>query len=954
MKKILAMILCVVMLATAIPTAAFADGIDLPPDDFEENPFTDVPEGQWYTDGVLFCYNTGLMTGTSATTFEPNTAFTRAMFVTVLYRIDGSEPLDDYDVESGKFTDVKPSDWFAPYVAWAVANEYTSGTSATTFGPETPVTRETIAQFFYNYTNKIGFHADETDDLADFTDASSVSSWALDAVKWAVAASLISGTSATTVSPRGTATRAQVALITMNYVNYLYSQLGGAEFEYPASDTLRVFNAENVDKVVVAKGAVYDPDELGAAESAEYTMPEDGELTVAGLYGAHTAFAFNKYGECVDADYHVFSNTGEYPIGSLKLGETDIADFAIIYGRTEVFDEKESDAVNNAKEIATTLASYIEKATGAKLTVAADTAVAASEGAHEILIGRTNREDAGYVTVDRTGLKGDACFYKMDGNYLVIASNEKFAGTCFAMYNFLRNELTYTFFANEIEALAGADSIVVPDGTCCNDESYSEYSINYQLDGGNKSVSASETSMRFVTLVHTLPSYADPNYDGTYEFQCKEKVNGEYRYMMADPCLTDSNNLNNIVRSVKLLIEKNNMTDPETDRKLIWLCQSDGESYCKCDYCRLMYSAFGRPSTYTWMMSYVSKIIDAEYPNSGIKLVGTAYKYTIDAPKFTELDDAKYAKLVSDWNNLNARGESYAASHTIVPTQNIVPADNAVLCICTDTTCSSHELGDPNCEKNAKFNENCQKWANIYKHFYIWDYINGDPYPHSPFPNIYEIYNHYQYFTDLGVNGFYMQGGSRYADFSELRTYIVGRLSWNPNISLTEFKLMVNNFLAAAYGDGWMFVRNYIDEVEQLSSANDWAVWNRCNWNVVVSEDVWRENYEILDYLWDDALNAAQKTGTEYQKMMVKASSIQIRYIGVRLAYEAYKQASDADKPAALNDFVSVNKAYKALMDEVRGYFIDRYGLSPEKTDVYAMPVNWTETGDPENWRQSD
>lgn len=124
---------------------------------------------------------------------------------------------------------------------------------------------------------------------------------------------------------------------------------------------------------------------------------------------------------------------------------TDVSEFVIVYGETayeykdrgKSEEKKKERTVKAAKSIADELASYIEKATGVALTVYADTEHPAVEGAHEILVGNTNREEAGLVTIDREGLEGDALLYEMKGNYLIIASNELYGGTYMARNRFL-------------------------------------------------------------------------------------------------------------------------------------------------------------------------------------------------------------------------------------------------------------------------------------------------------------------------------------------------------------------------------------------------------------------------------------------------------------------------------------------------------------------------------------
>ena len=181
------------------------------------NPFSDVPENTWYTDAAVWSFYKGIITGTSDTTFSPNMQLTRAMFVQILARVAIGSDLDNYKYK-GKFNDVKSGDWFAKAVQWAIEDNVTGGTSATTFSPNLPVTREQLATFFFAYAKSKGYDVSASAGLGKYTDAGQISNWATNAIKWAVAEGLISGTSETTISPKMSATRSQAAVIFKNFV----------------------------------------------------------------------------------------------------------------------------------------------------------------------------------------------------------------------------------------------------------------------------------------------------------------------------------------------------------------------------------------------------------------------------------------------------------------------------------------------------------------------------------------------------------------------------------------------------------------------------------------------------------------------------------------------------------------------------------------------------------------
>lgn len=166
-------------------------------------PFVDVAAEDWYGDAVAEVYARGLMTGTAEDTFAPELAATRGMVVSILHRLAGSPT-----VNAEVFADVAIDDWYGQAVAWAANEGIASGTSAETFSPNAAVTREQLAALFCNFAAHQGMDTTARSDLSSFDDAETVSDWAQDAVSWAHAEGLLAGTSATTLSPQGEATRA--------------------------------------------------------------------------------------------------------------------------------------------------------------------------------------------------------------------------------------------------------------------------------------------------------------------------------------------------------------------------------------------------------------------------------------------------------------------------------------------------------------------------------------------------------------------------------------------------------------------------------------------------------------------------------------------------------------------------------------------------------------------------
>lgn len=183
-------------------------------------PFTDVVAGTWYYGAAAYAYNNGLFAGMTPTTFAPNATMTRAMLVSVLWRLAGAPA----PKAPNTFVDVPDGAWYTDAVTWAAENGVVSGIGGSRFDPSGFVTREQTAEILYNYAHSKGYDVSARADLTAFPDAGSVSGWAEEALSWANAAGLINGTvrdGQTILDPQGSASRAQVAMILMNYVEHV-------------------------------------------------------------------------------------------------------------------------------------------------------------------------------------------------------------------------------------------------------------------------------------------------------------------------------------------------------------------------------------------------------------------------------------------------------------------------------------------------------------------------------------------------------------------------------------------------------------------------------------------------------------------------------------------------------------------------------------------------------------
>ena len=177
-----------------------------------ELPFTDTAKGAWYQGAVEYVYRNGIMTGTSATTFSPNTAMNRAMVAQILYNLEGQPTVTG----ESTFTDSN-THWAAKAIAWAQKTGVVSGYGNNTFRPNQAVTREELAQMLYNYAEYKQYDLTASGDLIAFPDGNNVQGWAKTAMSWANGNQLINGFEDDTLRPGGDSTRAQAASILMNF-----------------------------------------------------------------------------------------------------------------------------------------------------------------------------------------------------------------------------------------------------------------------------------------------------------------------------------------------------------------------------------------------------------------------------------------------------------------------------------------------------------------------------------------------------------------------------------------------------------------------------------------------------------------------------------------------------------------------------------------------------------------
>ena len=178
------------------------------------NPFTDVFEKDWFYDDAMFVYKNGLMLGTSKTLFNPHGTVTRGMMATILWRMEGSlAPKDE-----NSFTDVEAGRWYTDAITWTTENGIFAGYSKDKFSPDDPITREQLTAIFYRYADYKGYKLTATENLDKFKDADKITDYAKMVMQWAVGNGLIKGKSENLLDPQGTATRAEISAMLHRFI----------------------------------------------------------------------------------------------------------------------------------------------------------------------------------------------------------------------------------------------------------------------------------------------------------------------------------------------------------------------------------------------------------------------------------------------------------------------------------------------------------------------------------------------------------------------------------------------------------------------------------------------------------------------------------------------------------------------------------------------------------------
>ena len=505
----------------------------------------------------------------------------------------------------------------------------------------------------------------------------------------------------------------------------------------------------------------------------------------------------------------------EFPVRSFTIAGIDISEYRIVFGKGDEYAAAE-------------LCDFIRSACGIRLVKMQ------CKGAfsHEIRVGRVNETDKVKNEVDALGDDGYAMIYDDSALYI---SGKTHSGVLYGVYSFIEDKLGFRFLSSKITAHNGVSLVGIPADinetytppfinrdTYWYDSFELKFAARRKLNGtGGRADSPYISSVLYAGgFVHTLPRLA-----------------GTSTAPDAQPCLTDPEVYEKVIGNVRDLLRKN----PKA--KIISVSQNDsypGGLGCQCENCRRIDDAEGTPmGSLLTFVNRVANDIKDEFPDVYVDTL--AYRYTRKAPK------------------------------------HIKPADNVIIRLCSIECCFAHPL-DSECPANKEFASDIEAWSKISKNLFIWDYTTDFLYYVNPFPNLKVLRDNEEFFARHNVIGMFEQGnGQSYsAEFGELRAYLISKLLWDPYMSEEEYYKNMDEFLRLYYGDGWKYIREYIDKTSEKAKELHLGIYDRADKTLNAVNDDGQIELGFateINELWDKALAAAD--GDHYAQ--VERSAQQIR-----------------------------------------------------------------------------
>ncbi|MBR6514707.1 MAG: DUF4838 domain-containing protein [Clostridia bacterium] len=560
-----------------------------------------------------------------------------------------------------------------------------------------------------------------------------------------------------------------------------------------------------------------------------------------------------------------------------EINGNDLSLYNIVYSENEI--ESVAKAAND-------LSKYIEHSVGISLPVVTDSVERTD---YEILVGKTNRE----VKADISTLASDTEFIcTVEDNTLVLMgtddttefntvedkSHHNVDGSKNAVYYFLEKEFGFEFYYD------GEGTLTTPDPVISLDNGYK------YIDGP-----ALETIGMYITDAGAECYLHNDYYK---EWGCGmphqlvnliEKGEGDTNNTMDNICYSDPENKEKLITNIRALLARK----PELN--LIGLIQSDSDGYCKCTDCGAIYREHGRAGTLIQLVNLAAETFETEAPD--VRFATWAYGWSATPPK----TDLGYHK-------------------------------NVILYYNTIKLCPCHEYTDATCKGNKDSASTLKTWAEKAGKLYLWEHTGSFGDAMVPAFDLDSIRANAEYFYNNGVKGVFLNGRTGNAsDLYVLRAYLYTQVYRDPTMSEEEYSYRMNGFLKTYFGDGYTYIRQYIDALNTI--GNESCTGTHVPITATYNFDLITEEGAKINDMWDKAEAAAK---TEDQLDRVKMHRLSWTYLWQSARYEKdYTNGTNASR-----------EAYKAvsqeLYEEILSYNVKWDGFQEEPSgDLTKPPYQW-------------
>jgi hypothetical protein len=357
-------------------------------------------------------------------------------------------------------------------------------------------------------------------------------------------------------------------------------------------------------------------------------------------------------------------------------------------------------------------------------------------------------------------------------------------GVLYGVYNFLEKFAGIRFFTPTLEVCPKGD-IEIPFGTVLEYEPAmkarrltwhcthnADWCVKNAVNNCDAPLTEELGGQRLSygpLFVHTISRLAESTYP--------------YSAYGTNPCMTDPEVFEKVIKNLRKVLGEN------PNINIVSVSQNDFEGHCQCPNCLKIEEEDGTPAgPFLRFVNKVAENLEVDYPNLTVDTL--AYKYTQKAPKVTK------------------------------------PRHNVCIRLCSINCCFTHPIDNDECPKSKKFHDDIVGWGKICDKLHIWDYTTNFHYYISTFANLGVIHKNMRFFAENNVVSMFPQGNGQgvSGEFGELRAYLLAKLMWNPYMREEEYYTLMDEFLAAYYGDGWEYIRKFIDKTTELAANGGFAI----------------------------------------------------------------------------------------------------------------------------------